>query len=322
MSLNQPIAITSNKAMIGTFYETLNANFNQSWVNKISMYFESNNLIETYGWLGSAPAIREWLGERLHQSLAASNLTITNKVFEGTLEVLVDDLRRDKTGQLLIRIQEMADKVTNHWAALLSTLINNGTGSTNGLAYDGQFFFDTDHAEGSSGTLKNALTSSEVAALDVTTATAPTASEMADIIMGMVQYFFNFKDDQGDPYNESASSFLIMVPVNMWGPAQVAVRANLLNTGSGARDNPLKELGLNLDVAVNSRLSSTSKIYVFRLDGRTKPFILQEEQKPKMGSLAGGSEEEFLRRRHLYGVTAIRNVGYGMWQHALQGTLS
>lgn len=322
MSLGTGLVTTSSRAIIGTFYETLAQATGASWVSRIAMHFDSNMPIETYAWLGASPVVREWLGERLHSSLVANNMTIANKTFEATLEVLVDDLRRDKTGQILIRIQEMADRVQAHWASLLSTIINNGAGSTNGLSYDGQYFFDTDHAEGSSGTLKNALTSSEVAALDVATATAPTASEMAQIIMGMISYFFNFKDDKGEPYNETANSFLVMVPVNMFGAAMTAVRANLLNTGSGSYDNPLKESGFTIDVAANVRLTSTSKMYVFRTDARTKPFIMQEEQGLSISALAEGSEEEFKRNRHLYGVKTIRNVGYGMWQHALQGTLS
>jgi phage major head subunit gpT-like protein len=40
-----------------------------------------------------------------------------------------------------------------------------------------------------------------------------------------------------------------------------------------------------------------------------------EEQGITVDALAEGSEEEFKNRRHLYGVTAIRNVGYGYWQH-------
>ncbi|WP_447983788.1 Mu-like prophage major head subunit gpT family protein [Nitrospira sp. Nam74] len=322
MPIGQGIAITSNRALIGTFYDRLRVFAGNSWVNRIGMYFESTNASETYGWLGNAPVVREWEGERLHQSLLANNLTIVNKTFEATMEVMVEDLRRDKTGQLKARISDLAKRVASHWAGLITNLINSGAGATYGAAYDGQFFFDTDHAEGNSGTLRNAVTASEIAALDVATATAPTASEMADIILGMIAYFYNLKDDQGEPYNEDAQQFMLMVPPNIWGAAQGAVSANLLNTGSGARDNPLKFTNMSVEVVNNPRLTSTSKIFMFRTDADTRPFILQEEVKPTMSSLSGGSEEEFMRRRHLYGVEAVRNVGYGMWQHALQATLS
>jgi phage major head subunit gpT-like protein len=207
--------------------------------------------------------------------------------------------------------------------SLISTLINNGGGSTNGLAYDGQYFFDTDHAEGASGSLKNALTSSEVGALNVSSATAPTADEMANCILGVLSYFFTYKDNQGEPINEMAKQFVVMVTPTMWGAAQAAVSSNLLNTGSGGRDNPLLKMpGISIDVVPNARISATDKFYMFRTDGRAKPFILQNEKPVSMSAVAEGSEHEFKNREHLYGVDAIRNVGYGMWQQAIQATLS
>ncbi|MBI5872985.1 MAG: Mu-like prophage major head subunit gpT family protein, partial [Candidatus Omnitrophica bacterium] len=39
-------------------------------------------------------------------------------------------------------------------------------------------------------------------------------------------------------------------------------------------------------------------------------------------AIAEGSEEEFKNNRHLYGVKASRNVGYGYWQQAVHCTLS
>lgn len=312
----------SSRAIIGIFYETLALSEGLGWQSKIAMPFDSNQESESYKWLGATPSVREWVGARLANGLRENGLTITNKTFESTLEILVDDLRRDKTGQIKLRIQEMADRVAAHWGSLISTFINNGGGSTNGLAYDGQYFFDTDHSEGDSGTLKNDLAVGDYGVLNVTTATAPTANELADAIMAVIQHFYSLKDDRGEPYNELAKNFLVMVPVQFWGAAQAAVSANLLNTGSGSRDNPLKTMGINLEVAANSRLTTTTQFYVFRTDGRTKAFIKQEEEGVQMSAIAEGSEEEFKNNKHLYGVKTIRNVGYGMWQHAIRATLS
>lgn len=312
-----------SRAIIGTFYETLEQAVGSGWLMRLAMEFNSDQESETYKWLGLSPAMREWIGGRNPKGLRENGLTIANKTFESTLNILVDDLRRDKTGQIMVRIQEMADRVAAHPLSLISTLINNGGGATNGLAYDNQYFFDTDHSEGSSGTLKNALTSGEVAALNVATPTAPTANEMADCILGVLAYFFTYKDDQGEPINELAKQFVVMVTPTMWGAAQAAVSSNLLNTGSGGRDNPLVKMpGISIDVVPNARLTATDKFYMFRTDGRTKPFILQNEEGVSISAVAEGSEHEFKNNEHLYGVKAIRNVGYGMWQQAIQATLS
>lgn len=312
-----------SRAIIGTFYEALQQATGSSWLARLVMEFSSDQESETYKWLGMSPSMREWIGGRNPKGLRENGLTITNKTFEATLQILVDDLRRDKTGQIMLRIQEMADRVAAHPMSLISTLVNNGGGNTNGLAYDGQYFFDTDHAEGASGTQKNALTSSEVGALNVGSATAPTANEMADCILGVLAYFYTYKDDQGEPINELAKQFVVMVTPAMWGAAQAAVSSNLLNTGSGGRDNPLLKMpGISIDVVSNARITATDKFYMFRTDGRAKPFILQNEESVSISAIAEGSEHEFKNNEHLYGVKAIRNVGYGMWQQAIQATLS
>jgi phage major head subunit gpT-like protein len=311
-----------SRAIIGTFYETLEQAIGNTWIPRLAMEFSSDQESESYKWLGQSPAVREWIGGRLAKGLRENGLTITNKTFEATLKILVDELRRDKTSQILLRIREMADRVAAHPMSLISTLINNGGGATNGLAYDGQYFFDTDHAEGDSGTHKNDLASGDYGVLNVGSATAPTADEMANCIMALLQHFYTFKDDQGEPINEMARQFLVMVPVNMWGAAQTAVSANLLNTGSGSRDNPLQKMGVSLDVVANPRMSATDKFSMYRTDGRAKPFIHQTEEGVSISAIAEGSEHEFKNNEHLYGVKVIRNVGYGMWQHAIRATLS
>ena len=63
-------------------------------------------------------------------------------------------MRRDKTGQIDIRIREQVQRAQAHWAKLLSDLI---IAAESTVCYDGQYFFDTDHSEGDSGTQDNDL---------------------------------------------------------------------------------------------------------------------------------------------------------------------
>lgn len=136
-----------SRAIIGEFFARLEQDIGATYIPLVSNFFESDQESETYKWLGMSPAMREWIGGRLAKGFRENGLTITNKKFEATLEVLVDEIRRDKTGQVMIRIGELAQRVNAHWAKLLTDLL-----VTNGLAYDGQNFFDTDHSEGGSGT--------------------------------------------------------------------------------------------------------------------------------------------------------------------------
>jgi phage major head subunit gpT-like protein len=312
----------SSRAIIGRFYQTLEAGFAGSWASRLGMLFSSDQASEEYKWLGMSPALREWIGGRQAKGLRSVGYTITNKTFEATLAIAVDDLRRDKTGQVLVRVDEMADRANQHWEKLLSDLITGGAATA---CYDGQYFFDSDHSEGDSGTLKNTLTATEVTTLNVGTATAPTAAEMAEALLGVIGYMYGYKDDQGEPINGEARNFLVMVPVPFWGAAVTAVSANLLNKAAGSLDNPLQGVmrqGISIDVVANPRLTWTTQFAVFRTDGRAKPFILQEEEGLRISAIAEGSEEEFKNDRHLYGIKAIRNAGYGLWQYAALATLS
>lgn len=301
-------ALTS-RAVIGDFYRRLEENSGATWVGPTSMLFQSNQPIEEYAWLGMSPKMREWVGGRLAKGLKETTIRIPNKWFEATLEVYLDDLRRDKSGQLRIRIAELARRTQTHWAQLLNTLILNGQSA---LAYDGQAFFSTTHAEDDSGTQSNHIQ------VNVADPNAPSASEMETAILRAVTQIMAIKDNTGEPMNEDASSFLVMVPTSMMASAAAALRNPVIVDTNGSRTNTLTNLGgFSFELAINPRLTATDEFYVFRSDSMVRAFIRQEEQAVRMDAVAEGSEEEFKNRRHLYGVTAIRNVGYGMWQEAV-----
>jgi len=311
-----------SRAIIGKFFAALEEYTGKSWVDLVSVHFDSDQASETYKWLGMVPAMREWIGGRQAKGFRENGITIENKTFEATLNILSDWIRRDKTGQIDIRIAELAQRAVGHWGKLLSTLILNGTGSTSGLCYDGQYFFDSDHSEGESGTQKNLLTSSEVAALDVTTATTPTVTEAIKAILGVIAYMLGYKDDQGEPMNSEAKNFIVQTSVTLW---PYLVHATLGEPGNVNESNVLKALkkeGFEVSVVPNPRLTFTTQFAVFRTDAPAKALIRQEEEKISVGAKAEGSEFEFDNNMHQYGIKAVRNVGYGYWQYAAHATLS
>lgn len=312
-------ALLGTKDIIGRFYMALEASANQSWANRVGMYFPSTQETENYKWLGMSPAMRQWIGGRQAKSLSVNGVSLTNVPYEATLEFNKRDLRRDKTGQIQVRIDDLARRANSHWASLLSALIIAGEDT---VCYDGEYFFDTDHSEGSSGSQSNDLSSSNYSELNVTTPTNPTASELADVILKMIQHIYSLKDDQGEPINENALQFLLMVPIPFWGAALKAVTSQNLNTGSGVVENSLTGKAFKIDVVPNPRLTWTTKLALCAVDGSTKPFILQEEEGIQISAIGEGSELEFNTGIHRYGIDASRTVGYGFWQNAVLATLS
>lgn len=305
----------TEKGILGVFYQELEDQLDAGWASMLGMEVASNQETETYRWLGMTPHMREWVGSRRAKGLRVEEYKLTNKVYESTLEIPLDDLRRDKFGALQIRIADLARRAgADHWEKLISELI-----LANGTCYDGQSFFSSSHVSGDSGTLTNDLTSTEVPALNVTTPSAPTRDEMVDAIIGVIQHAYTLKDDQGEPMNGNARGWLVMVPPNMYGPAVGAISDRLINSGSS---NSLLNQRFQVEAVANARLTSNTQLYVFRTDARAKPFILQSELPVTASVIGAGSEEEFKNRRWLFGCEAIRAAGYGLWQHAMRATLS
>jgi len=313
-----------SRAIVGDFYAALEAYLAGSWIEKISwLNPDSDQESETYKWLGMTPAMREWIGGRQAKGLRSNGLTIFNKKFEATVDIPLDWLRRDKTGQIRMRIGELADRAGEHWGDLLSTFIANGTGATSGYCYDGKYFFDSDHSEGASGTQSNLLTSSEVSFLNVTTATAPTATEVMNSVLGVIAHMMTYKDDQGKPMNANAKEFLVMVAPYLMGPFMAGLFNAVVDSGASNTIVAARSVeGFNISLAVNPLLTWTTNFAVFRTDARTKAMIRQQEVAPQMKIKGAGSDYEFDNDAHQYGVDSVDNGGSGDWQYAAHATLS
>jgi len=299
----------TSQGIVGRFFRRLEEFAESAWWTRLAMRFESNQEAETYRWLGMVPQVREWKGGRQVRPLRAQGQTIVNKVWESTIRVDADEQRRDKTGQILVRINEMARRVATHPNKLLTSLMLAGETDP---AYDGQPFFSTSHSEGDSGTQSNSVTH------DVATPTAPSDAEMyAAIVKGIAQ-ILTFRDDQGEPMNESAREFLVMVPMPFLSSTLIALSSQQIDASS----NPLAGGGpFRVTWVANPRLTWTDRFAVFRTDGETRPFIFQEELPVQVQVLAEGSELEINENQHQYGVKAIHAAGYGFWQDAVLVTL-
>ncbi len=140
-------------------------------------------------------------------------------------------------------------------------------------------------------------------------------------ITAAISAITGFKDDQGEPMNENATSFLVMVPVTFYLAAMQAMVLPMQSAGQTAMDAFKNKF--NIEVVPNTRLSSwTTSFAVFRTDSMVKPLIRQEEMALDLKVKGYGSEYEFNNDAHQYGIDTWRNVGFGLWQHACYVTLT
>lgn len=308
-----------SRQILATYYASLEAYTRGGWEEALSWYNPTSQEKEEYKFLGMTPRMREWFGGRESKGLRAEGLEIKNRKFEATLRFDVDEIRRaanSKGGSAQInqRIAELAEDSANHWNELLSSLI-----VTPGTCYDGQAFYSASHSEGDSGTQKNLLVAGDVPALDVTATTAVTEAEMKNIIIGLIQHMFTFKDDQGRPLNVQAKNFILMVPPAMWGAAHAATSLDIILEGGQARQNLVRKIdGISVVPVVNPLLTTGTELYLFRSDGSRKPFVRQDE----LFETAFDDTRLFSDDAIYFGLKALRNVGPYYWQQAIKATVS
>lgn len=120
---------------------------------RIATIVPSSTGSEEYGWLGSFPGMREWLGDRVINGMQSHGYTIKNKSFEMTVGVPRTAIEDDQYGVYTPMMQEMGRATDAHPDELTFGLLKSGATSK---CYDGQYFFDTDHPViGADGTVES-----------------------------------------------------------------------------------------------------------------------------------------------------------------------
>jgi len=264
----------------------------------------SNSDSETYRWLGSVPRMREWGTGRVAKGVGTESYSVENLKYESTLEVDRDEIADDKTGQIRIRVAELADRAATHKDFLIAQLLING--ETAGFnSYDNVTFFNDAHLSGSSGAQDNNLTS------DAMSPDAPTVDEFKLGLKTAIGSMMGFKDDQGEPMSISTSGLVCVVPTTMYLTALEAVNATIVSSTSNILAGAARVIALPW-------LTDLSKWYLLKTDGVIRPFIFQDREAIEFNALTEDSDEGFRREKFLYGVRARYSIAYGYWQFAVR----
>ncbi len=264
----------------------------------------SNSDSENYKWLGTVPKMREWGSGRLAKGLRTESYSVENLKYEATIEVDRDEIADDQTGQIRVRVGELARRAATHKDYLLAQLLINGaTGGFHG--YDGVPFFNAAHVSGGSGAQDNDLTYNADDTGD------PTTVEFKAALKQAIATMLAFKDDQGEPMNIGVSGLVCVVPPSMLFTAMEAVNASVI----ASTDNVVK--GIARVIAL-PWLNTASTWYLLKTDGVIRPFIFQDREPVEFGALTETSEESFKREKLLFGVRARYRMTYGYWQFAVR----
>lgn len=143
------IVNNANVALLTTAYK---ASFQRGFAGvpplwkDVATMIPSMTAAEMYAWLGQFPRLREWIGDRVHQSIRVDGYQLVNKNFEATVDVPRTAIEDDQWGVFGPLMESMGNAAATHpdeqiFGALLA----------NGKCFDGQNFFDPDHPVGKEG---------------------------------------------------------------------------------------------------------------------------------------------------------------------------
>ena len=290
------------KGLRSEFFNRINAT--RTHFQDLSTRIVSTTDREQYRWLGTVPKIREWGSGRLAQGLRSESYSVENLKYEATIEVDRDEISDDQTGQIRIRVSELAQRAATHKDFLVSQLLIDAETAGNN-SYDGVSFFNVAHDSGGSGQQSNLLTAPSVST------DAPTVDEFKDSLKESIGAMLAFKDDQGEPILISETGLICVVPPTMLFTASEAINSTVV----GNETNVLR--GIARVIAL-PWLTDKSKWFLMKTDGVVRPFIFQDREPIEFNALAEDSDEGFKREKFLFGVRGRYRMAYGYWQFAVR----
>lgn len=289
-----------NSAALQSIYKGFKTLFNEAFAGakplyeKIATVVPSATKSEEYGWLGSFPRLRKWIGDRVINSLAAHGYTIKNESWEATVEVNRDDIEDDTYGVYTPMVKELGRSAATHPDEIVFGLLAKGFTET---CYDGQYFFDTDHRD-------------EDGPIQSNKGTRALAEESyADARAQMM----SLQDAKGTPLGIVPN--LLVVPPQLEKMARKILFADEID----GTTNTMKDTAELL--VVPWLAANPTAWFLFDTSRAIKPLIFQQRKKPEFVSMDSSTDQNvFMKKQFLYGVDCRDNAGFGLWQMAFGST--
>lgn len=311
----------SSRAIRGWIFQSLISGTVPQWVAEITGGLDpirSDQFTETVKHLSDVPAMREWIGGRQAKRLVDKGIEIINKKFESSIDIDADSMTYDKTGQHLIKINDLTRRYFSHWGKLITELL-----VANPVGYDGVALYADAHVNEAGSSQDNNL------AFDAAAPGAPTADEMRAIILDAVTALSNFKDEENEPLNEEMAGVRVLVPAAYRGATIAAINGEMIAGGGAFKSNELAiQDDFTVKYSVSARLTANI-VYVFRTDSPV-PTVLRTQMPtgdggglaPKYTAKAEGSDYEHDTGQHQHGISALRGVASGWWANTTRTTLT
>lgn len=261
-------------------------NPNDVLVEDIATLIPSTGSATVHGWLGQVKGMREWIGDRNVNNVIAGALTVTNRDFENTISVKVNDLKDDAFGVYSPLASAMGDAAERIWLELaLQALLANGVWA------DGNKFFCTGRTIGE-GTISNAVK----AALSLTAVEAGVAAMQGYTLEG------------GKP--AQVSPRILLVGPSLEGLAKKICEADIVADGGVGVSNVSPARRLKVLVSTELVGAHASKWFILGEKATIKPIAVQQREKPVLVRMDRETDEVVFMKGEVFYGTAARGEGF------------
>lgn len=260
---------------------------------------------ESYGWLGAVPGMQEFIDERQIKDLATYSYAIKNKTWESTIAVDRTALEDDLTGQLAMRVRQMAEAAKTHLDVIIFGLLASGFTA---LCYDGAAMFAS-HTSGKPGAT-------------FTQDNHGTDALGVGGLQSAITVMQRFMDDAARPMGIQPDT-LVVPPELAWTAWTLMNSAfypdPVVASNQQLGANPLRGM---LKVVSCPYLTNHDNWFLLDTKRVIKAVILQMRKDFEFDALEMNTETGFLRDKYYYGVRARYNVGFGEWRCAFGSHVS
>lgn len=259
-------------------------------------------------WLGGIPPLRQWIDEKRAKELFTHNWTVAIKDWESTVRFKLNTLRDSRGNMYEPRIRAMAMHAARHPFQAISDLVRLGKTT---VGYDGQYYFDTDHSEGNSGSQTNKLTGS-----------GTTLAQVVVDFYAAKAKLMNLKDDQGEPF-WPGMDFRPLIWAPSTGPLMQAFQqlqneSQLVFVTGSQSNNAIKG---TFDVVYDPKQTDLTDWTMFNPESHLKPLVrINREPIHYVDNFSSGDLENpsvWAARIAEAGVEGRDAYDYAMWQSAV-----
>lgn len=290
-----------NSANLQGLRTTFSAAFNKAFQTtttskeKIATTVPSSTKLNTYGWLGDFPTMREWIGEREIKNLSEKDYNIANKHFEMTIAVNRDDIEDDNLGLYSIQMEQMGSSAKEHQDIMVLGMLPKGFSER---CYDDLSFFHEAHTVGWK-----------------TFSNRSNAKLSADSYAAARATMANHKNERGTAINIRPN--LLVVPPHLEKTARYILTADFID----GTTNPWKG---SAELLVDANISNDEypdNWFLLDTSKPLKPVIFQLRKPTKFISMVNENDSNvFNQNTYIYGADGRYNTGYSFWQLAYGST--